>query len=107
MPMLHRGKQRVPVPPYRLLLVACLIGGAASHTGCATQERYLATQEELDSSLDGTARTAIPATRERDRQPVYVKVSALQRQTLVPQGNGTIQIVARAKNCLLYTSRCV
>ncbi len=101
MPMLHRRKQRVPVPPYRLLLVACLIGGAASHTGCATQERYLVTQAELDSSLDGTARTAIPATREKDRQPVYVKVSALQRQTLVPHGDGTIQIVARAKNPML------
>ena len=99
--MLGRRKQLLPIRSYTILLVAGLIGGLVPHSGCASQERYLVTRQELDASLDGAAHPAIAATRQKDRQPVYVKVSTLQRQTLVPHGDGTFQIVARAKNPMI------
>lgn len=103
--LMHQsGKRHESMLDYRSLLMGCLLSGTASSVGCTSQERYLIAHTELAAAKNASADTApvaVSATRERDRQPVYVKLSALQKETLVPHGDGTFVIVARAKNPMI------
>lgn len=90
--------------PFRILLRR---GFVISITlcGCTSHERYVIERSAVDSLVtprDGVATPrAIAAIRERDRRPVYVKSSALRRETLTPHGPDSYRVEARAINPMI------
>lgn len=74
--------------------------------GCVSEERYVLSRSIGEQV--GTAATAaqpmadsVPAVRERDRRPVFLKTSALQKDTLTAHGEDSFRIVARAPNRMI------
>ena len=77
--------------------------------GCVSQERYVLSRsigEQVgtnSSAADATPPVpdVVPAVRERDRRPVFVKTAALQKETLSAHGEDSFRIFARGNNRLI------
>lgn len=70
--------------------------------GCVSQDRYVIQHEDLARITAASQPGAlVSAVRTADRKPVQVKISALQHETIAPYGDGTFQVVAKAKNRII------